>query len=159
MTIEERIERLERQNRHLRLGLAGIVLGAAAIFAGAAARKAVPDVIKARAFQVVADDGTPLVVLGAPTGIGAVATFNGRGQELVRLAATTDGNGTVTTHSSKGQMLVRLGVSTVGAGTVTTSNGKGQELVKLGVFTEGTGFVAVLDPSGRKRRGVLTTQP
>ena len=36
---------------------------------------------------------------------------------------------------------------------------KGQELVKLGVFTEGTGFVAVLDPSGRKRRGVLTTQP
>lgn len=136
MTIEERIERLERQNRHLRLGLAGIVLGAAAIFGGAAARQAVPEVIKAKAFQVVADDGTPLVVLGALRGIGAVATFNGRGQELVR-----------------------LGVSTVGAGTVTTRNAKGQELVKLGVFTEGTGFVAVLDPSGRKRRGVLTTQP
>ncbi len=186
MTIEERVERLERQNRHLRLGFVGVVLVAATIFTGAAQRETVPDVVKAKAFHLVTDDGktlvkiedtkglgfgiggtvttyagngTELVKLTTTTGgAGMVTTLDGKGQKLASLRATGGGQGAVVTYSSKGQKLVELGATSRG-GAVTTFNGQGKDLIRLGVTTDGTGLVGVFDPSGRNRRGVLATRP
>ncbi len=140
MTIEERIERLERQNRHLSLGLAGAAVAAVAVFAGAAQRQVVPDVIKAKAFHLVTDDGKTLVKIEDSKGLG------------FGLA------GTVTTYAGNGTKLVELGATSRG-GAVTTFNGQGKDLIRLGVTTDGTGLVGVFDPSGRNRRGVLATRP
>ncbi len=163
MTIEERVERLERQNRHLRLGFVGVVLVAATIFTGAAQRETVPDVVKAKAFHLVTDDGKTLVKIEDTKGLGfgiggTVTTYAGNGTELVKLTTTTGGAGMVTTLDGKGQKLVELGATSRG-GAVTTFNGQGKDLIRLGVTTDGTGLVGVFDPSGRNRRGVLATRP
>lgn len=154
MTIEERMDRIERQNRRLKGGLVLVLLAVAVGGLLWFARKdQVPDVVKAKAFYVVTDDGTVLVKIEDALGIGlvgTVTTLNGKGEELVQLGATIDGDGTVTTLNGKGQDLVNLGVTTGGEGTVTTLNGKGQRLVGLGVSTEGAGMVTTLNSQGQE---------
>ena len=103
MTVEKRLDRLERENRMLKGAGAVVLLALLAVAVmGASQKEAIPDVVKARAFHVIAKDGTVLVKLedtfGRNTGFaGTVLTLNGKGQDLVALAATTGGNG----HSTK----------------------------------------------------------
>lgn len=183
MTLEERLARLERQNRRMKCGLALLlVVGVAAGLLGFSSQDAVPDVVKARAFHVVGKDGKLLVKLedvgtGADVA-GTVTTLNSKGQELVELTATLDGNGMVITRNGKGnelvelrtaadgegmvrilngkgQAIVRLGVIAGGAGSVTTLNGKGRELVDLTMSKDGRGAVAIYDPSGIRGARIL----
>ena len=97
-TIDQRIRRLEVQNRFLIAGLA-LLLGA--LLVAATGKDAVPDVVKARVFHVVGRAGTPLVKIensyGMGLGPGTVTTLNGKGQELVKLAVRTDGPDAVVT--------------------------------------------------------------
>ncbi len=183
MTLEERLARLERQNRWMKCGLALLlVVGVAAGLLGFSSQDAVPDVVKARAFHVVGKDGKllvkledvgtgadvagqvttlnskgqELVYLGSTTdGNGVVTTLNGKGQDLVQLTATRDGKGMVRTLNGKGQAIVRLGVMACGAGSVTTLNGKGREVVDLTTMKDGRGAVAIYDPSGVRGARIL----
>ena len=89
MTTEQRVERLERTNRRYRWGIA-IVIFAAMIAGAAGAGDDVPDVIRARKFEVVTQWGTPVVVmeswkLGGRSGNGGVETFSAKGTPLVTL--------------------------------------------------------------------------
>ena len=60
--MEQRLDRLETQNRRLRLGLAlAVVIGTAGLIMGQAGQDTIADVVRARAFHVVSEDGTPLV--------------------------------------------------------------------------------------------------
>ncbi len=137
MSIEQRLERLERQNRWLKGGLASLVVVlAAGVLFGFASQQEIPDLIKARQFQVVSEDGLVLVKLEGTLGRvglrGTVETLNGKGQELVRLLATKDGGG-----------------------AVWTLNAEGQSLVLLGADPDGRGAVAVFDPSHELATGTL----
>lgn len=184
LTTEQRLRRLERQNRLL---MAGLVMLVGALLIGATGKEAVPDVVKARAFHVVGKNGTVLVKikssLPSGRGPGTVTTRNSRGQELVTLNATSEDEGMirtlngkgqelvlissntvgregmVSTWNGKGQRLVRLGVGTNGVGMVTTLNGKGDELVMLGARTDGPGSVTTYDPRSIEARAVWTTRP
>ena len=61
MTTEQRLARLERQNRWMRTALLALVMaGAGAIIMGQATSKKVPELIRAKKFQVVDDSGSPL---------------------------------------------------------------------------------------------------
>lgn len=58
MNIEERIERLERQNRRLRNGLGVVVIAAITVgLVGFTAQQGIPDVVRARQFVVVDSRG------------------------------------------------------------------------------------------------------
>ena len=57
--IEQRVRRLEIQNRFLIAGIVLPILGA--LLVAATAKDAVPDVVKAKAFHVVGKDGAVLV--------------------------------------------------------------------------------------------------
>ena len=90
MNLEQRVERLERQNSRLRWGLAGLVLMAAAAFIiGQAARDPVPDVIRAKAFHIVDKDGRALVKMEEArigTNVaGSVTIFNNTEKQMVTL--------------------------------------------------------------------------
>ena len=111
-------------------------------------------------------EGKELVSLTAMEGGsgGALTTYNAEGKELVSLGMTEGGSGMVTTHNAEGKELVSLGMAEGGSGTVTTHNAEGKELVSLAVVDaegvmDGTGMVGVYDPTGRTRRGILTTRP
>ena len=137
--------------------------------------RSVPDVIQAKKFEVVNDDGKVLVRLGANMrGNGSVTTQNGKGQTLVQLGSF-DGSGFVETQNGKGQTLVALGTYR-GGGSIETQDGKGQSLVNVsstpsggevlvknsigkGVLVmmigpDGSGLVMTLDPAGNKATSV-----
>ncbi|MCH7991721.1 MAG: hypothetical protein IIC35_04835 [Gemmatimonadetes bacterium] len=90
-------DRLERENRMLK-GAGAVVLLVLLAVAVMGATAGIPDVVKARAFHVIAKDGTALVKLEDSAGensgrLGTVTTLNGKGQELVKLSMTTNGEG------------------------------------------------------------------
>ena len=176
MTAANRIAALESQVRTLKRAVYLFCgLFAAGLLVAATNLQSVPDVIRAKKFEVVNGEGKSIVVmeglmregvhygfvttldskggtlveLNATTGgEGSVVTRNGKGQRLVMLGATTDGEGAVVTENGKGGTLVRLGTTTDGEGSVETQNGKGGTLVKLGVTTWGTGSVTTENGNG-----------
>jgi hypothetical protein len=114
MRIEDRLERLEQENRNLKRGigmlLAGVVgtalvalvagnvpasLGLliaaiAALLVVERRRSAVPEVIRAQKIEVVGADGVTRVALGETVdGSGAVATYDADGRFIAALDVTT----------------------------------------------------------------------
>ena len=156
MTVEERLDRLERQNRWLKAGLASLLVAAVAtgllVFAP---QDTIPDLVEARAFHVVDENGAVLVKLedsfGFSLGLGGtITTLSNEGQKLVMLTATMDGEGMVRTLNGKGQELVVLGTTVDGTGAVAIMNSKGQELVRLGATEGGTGAVTTMNGEGQE---------
>ena len=111
------INELRNQVRTLKRMVFGLcALIAAGFLVAATGMQSVPDVIRAKRFQVVNDAGKVLVgmdsVLHQGVHYGFVTTLDGKGQTLVELGATTDGEGMVVTENGKGQTLVQLGCYT-----------------------------------------------
>lgn len=168
MSITKRVDRLEREVRLYRGGVAlMLLLIVATLTLGLTGRDVVPDVIEAKAFHVVNDDGRPLVKLEQLEGtttdglgsIGAVSTLNDKGKEVVVIAATRGGQGVVGTTDGNGQLLVALRATSLGTGTVETMNNKGKRLVTLSSNPAGTsGFLATMNGSALEAV-VLTTTP
>jgi hypothetical protein len=152
MDIEQRFAHLERSNRRLRTGLLSLTIAITTVLiVGLAKPEKVPDVITAKAFQVVNNDGLKLVrMAGAPSGrLGGVTTYNDKGQALVTLGATVNGDGAITTLNGKGQKLVALSATADGKGLVTTFNDRGQRLLRLGSGPNGNGGVVSFSDKGK----------
>ena len=132
-TTEDRIESLENQLRdqqeQVRLQQFqvrrqrrwNIALGAVVVVGGLMAAtgvRSVPDVIQAKKFEVVNDEGKVIVLIESVFSkgehYGFVKTQNGKGGALVELGVTSGGNGMVKTQNGKGQTLVELGATTDG---------------------------------------------
>jgi hypothetical protein len=154
MSTDTRIESLETQVRTLKrmlFGVFGVVIVGGLL--AATTLQSVPDVIRAKKFEVVNDEGKVIVlmnsVLHQGTHYGFVATANSKGQTLVALGVSTDGEGVVRTENGKGGLLVKLGTTTSGNGVVKTENGKGGTLVTLGTYsgTKG-GYVETFTQTG-----------
>ena len=168
-TLEQDVRTLQSQVRRQRRW--NIALGALVVVGGLMAAtgvRSVPDVIQAKKFEVVNDEGKVLVLMDSVFSkgerYGFVTTQNGKGQKLVAIGASADG-GIVTTQNGKGQTLVAIGVTTDGEGRVTTENGKGQTLVALGASAVG-GAVKTQNGKGQTLvelgasadGGIVTTQ-
>ncbi|MDA7659974.1 hypothetical protein OAG01_00335 [bacterium] len=175
-TTEDRIENLENQVRRQRRW--NIALGAVVVVGGLMAAKGireVPDVIQAKKFEVVNDEGVAVVNLmslngggmiktcdknGIPTSLivcevdalgrscGSISTLNGKGRSLVSLGVNASGEGLVITENGKGQALVKIFASKDGGGMVETKNARDQTLVELGATVDGTGLIEIQNGKG-----------
>lgn len=155
MTIEERLGRLERQNRWLKGGMVSLLLAVVAVgLLGVASKDQVPDVVKARAFHVVGKDGAVLVKLedafGTGIGFGSVTTLNSEGRYLVKLGMMANGEGDIETVNAKGETIVWIGASASGDGMITTRNAKGQDIVLICVTEKDEGGIRTLNAKGQK---------
>ena len=115
MTIEERLARLENQNRQLKwtlTGLVGVAVIGCAMGLKASANdstrtpRAVPDVIRAERFEAIDPDGNALVVLGSNrdrTG-GVVFVNNHWGRLVTQMGAADDGRGVVWAYDCDGYL-------------------------------------------------------
>lgn len=115
MTIEQRLTRVESQNRRLKWTLAAIVgLAITGCIVGLKAERdnsvaaeragAVPTVVQAGRFEVVASNGEVLAVVGVNrdrTG-GVVVTNNQHGLLVAQMGAADDGRGVVWTYDREG---------------------------------------------------------
>lgn len=121
MTIEERLERLERQNRRLKKG--GSVLALAlvsAVIMGQVSRQKIPRVIKARKFQVVNKRGNTMVELGSIRPFGYVFVSNRKGKVVASISANHSGDGMIRTTDSESRPLVVITSKKNGEGYIAT---------------------------------------
>ena len=141
MTIEQRLDQLEKRNKRLTVALSMTVVAMCAVVTMAATGDKDGDfgIVTARTIFVMNDAGEIVVSLGASdNGNGLVETRSAKGKDLVDLTSTVDGEGTVMTYQPNGKALVSLG-ATVGGGSVTTYQLNGKELVALGSIPDGGG--------------------
>jgi hypothetical protein len=113
MVIEERLARLERQNRQLKwvlIGLAGLMLAGCTM--GMKAARSEPgatirtDIIQAGRIEVIDANGQPVVTLASTqSGKGGVVfTSNDRGVLVAQMGAADDGRGVVWTYTPDGHL-------------------------------------------------------
>lgn len=162
MTIEERIERLERMNRRYRLMfmLLGVLI-VCAVGISATQDDGVPDVIRAKAFEVVDDEGTKFVEIlrndalkrdggvirmntKSTQGLVAIYSVGGFGtdQGVLHLTSTGQedmlilgaGSLAIVDEETRRNMAVSIHASG-GSGWLSMSNKEGQRLITL----QGTG--------------------
>ena len=117
MTIEERIERVEKQNRRLKGAMTALcVVAVGAIVAGQATPEGVPDVIRAKRFEVVNEQGRAGVVLANSEHGGRVEVQNHCGKTVSTMSATEAG-GLVSACDAEGKRSIRLGATVWVIGT------------------------------------------
>jgi len=178
MELEERIKRLESNNRLMAIGLFALVAVIAALVTALAARvlpgyderlKAQADqfelavsnlradletgsggkVVKASEFQVVDGDGKKLARLyGDPGNGGGITFFDGNEKPKAALGVVGDDVGLVLGGVSGDSTLGISLISMSGLGGISTYDGKGTEAVRLGATAADTGFVATYDGKG-----------
>lgn len=149
MAIDDRIKSLEDQIRALKRMLLGVLaLAVAAGLLAATTLQVVPDVIKAKKFEVVNGEGQAVVELGSNKAGGVVSIGHCEGHRLVELMAHLEG-GTVSILNRQGKTLVLIGVNEHGSGALQTRNNKGQTLVSLRTSLTGAGVVSTENGEGQ----------
>ena len=164
MSDATRIESLESQVRILKrmlFGVFGLVVVGGLL--AATALQSVPDVVQAKKFEVVNDEGKVFVRISGsstqPNSIksiqqgGMISTYNTQGEALILMGMNNHGSGGIQTMNNKGHTLVSLATTTDGKGMVLTANGKGGTLVELGATSDGEGVVQT-----QNGKGVVTSQ-
>ncbi len=172
MTLEERIERLERTNRRYRrmFTLLGVV-AVCAVGISATQDDKVPDVIQAKAFEVVDDEGTKFVEIklrNSSLGSGGLISMNTKGAQglvTIRSSANPDflgsptdsdapdrNHGSITIASPKSSHMLMLGSGTLHVvGNLRNDDviksGKSGIVVSLGVH-QGAGSLELGDGEG-----------
>ena len=184
MTDSARIASLESQVRTLKqmlFGVFGLVVAGAVL--GANSLQTVPDVIQAKKFEVLNDDGATLVSLreykdhGAVRifdkdrnpicllfGIevpnaqvaGAIGTYNSDNQPLVLVGADDFGHGSLITTNVMGKQFVKVGATKRG-GSIQTLNAKGKPLVQVASTNFGTGALLVENGNGKRLAALAGT--
>lgn len=157
MTMEERVTRLERENRMLKRGLLGAALAAAAlVLMGQAAPRppqpqapqAFAQFLRVKRLEVIGDNGVPVVILGQQRNFGHVAVTNPLGRALVSLSATRSGKGFVSTFDGRDIRLAAIGASSAGAGVITTYNALGKSQIRIGDNTKHEGSITLFNQQG-----------
>ena len=103
MTMEQRMDQLEKRNKRLTVALTMTVVAMAAVVTMAATglKDGNFDTVTARTISAENDAGDTLVTLSANfIGGGLVKLYSAKGKGLVMLAATLDGEGTVETFTA-----------------------------------------------------------
>ena len=159
MTVEQRLDQLEKRNKRLTVALTLTVVAMAAVVTMAATgdKNGVFHTVTARHIWVKNDAGEIVVGLGVTDGgDGLVKTYQPNGKELVTLSSTAEGDGTVTTYQPNGKMVVRLSSTAEGdGGFVQVYNKTGESIAQMYADEYGNGVVYAGNRKGKGR----TLQP
>ena len=150
MTLEERIERLERQNGRLKAAIGLLAAGAVCVLivgqsaptSSPARPLLLPERVAAKRFEVINDAGKPVVTLMAWEQGGWIETRDNRGHRLFDVSATDDGHGLLSTYNKEGNEMVALGGIKDGTGLLAIFDGHGRKLLGEGAAEDGSGAIA-----------------
>jgi hypothetical protein len=157
MTIEQRMDQLEKRNKRLTVALTMTVVAMAAVVTMAATgdKDGRFDTVVVRHIWVKNDAGEFVVSLGADDGgDGLVRTMSAKGKDLVQLSATVNDHGIVTTLQPNGKRLLMLGATDDGGGVVVF-NKTGEAIAQMKADEYGNGVVGAYNRKGMGR----TLQP
>lgn len=149
--LEERISKLEKGLRNYRLFFGASVITLLTFVLMSSGKKTdVPDIIKAKAFQVVDDNGNVLLLLNKEKGNGQVATYSTSGQKLVRLFTSDGGAGAINTFDANGKLNFKVTRTTEGGGYMALYNSAVNEVMEVGVTKSDAGYLQINDNNGKK---------
>ncbi len=111
MTVEQRLDQLEKRNKRLTIALTMTVVAVAAVVTMAATGEkdgefdtVTANAVVARTIYVTNDAGDIVVILGATNGgNGLVKVYNKTGEGIADMRAGPDGNGVVWAGNRKGK--------------------------------------------------------
>ena len=145
MTVEQRLDQLEKRNKRLTVALTMTVVAMAAVVTMAATgdKNGTFHTVTAQYIFVKNDAGDVVVGIGADdVGDGLFGTRSAKGNDLVVLGSTMDGEGTVTTYQPNGKELVALSASASdNGGLVYVYNKTGENIVQMYADDYGNGVV------------------
>ena len=149
--IEQRINKLEKSIRSYRIFFGTSVIALIAFVLISSGKKAdVPDIIKAKAFQVVDDYGNVLLLMNKEKGNGQVTTFSTNGQKLVRLFTSDGGAGAINTFDPSGKLNFKVTRTTEGGGYMALYNSEVNEVMEVGVTKSNAGYLQINDNNANK---------
>jgi hypothetical protein len=158
-SLEQRVAWLEKNLRFYRIGFAALLIAVAGFaMMSFNNRKTAPDVIEAKAFHVVDDNGNVLVELNKEDGNGQISTFTSAGKRLISLFTTDGGSGGINTFGKNGDVLFKVTNTSEGGGYMALFNSASQEVAELGVTNTESGYFKLNDRSGKKQVWMTYTQ-
>ena len=147
MTLEQRMDRLERQVRwHRKIALVLVMAVAAALSMGQTNDF---EYIICRGLTVVNEKGDRVAALKSWKLGGVLYIYGVNGYSTTIIAQNDGGDGFLETSSSSGKELVKLS-SGKGGGILETFSSSGKKIVDLGTTTSGDGILTTYSSSGKK---------
>ena len=146
-TIETRLKKLEKNNRLYRFFFITITTFGI-IYFFTFGRQPAPDVITAKSFQVVDNDGKVLAQLGNDYSAGTLKLYDNNGNKIVNLIKNTEGAGAILLYDSRGQFTWSASSTTGGGGWMGIYNSDGNEVFSSGCTKKNTGYLFVNNQKG-----------
>ena len=149
--IEQRLARLEKSLRYYRLFFGTTVIALFAVILMSSGKKTdVPDLVKAKAFQVVDDNGNILLQLNKEKGNGQVSTYSDNGTRLVRLFTSEGGAGAINTFDGNGKLNFKVTKITEGGGYMALYNSEEKKVMEAGSIVGNAGYFQINDHNEKK---------
>lgn len=156
--LEQRVIKLEKSLQAYRIFFGSMLCILVAFTLISSGKKDdVPDVVKAKAFQVVDDQGNVLVLMNREMNSGQLSTFSSTGQKLVRLFTSESNAGAINTFDPAGNLNFKITNTATGGGYLAIYNPALKEVVELGVLRTSEGYMQVNDDKGNKLAKLTAT--
>ena len=170
MTTDTRIESLESQVRTLKrmlFGVFGLVVVGGLL--AATSLQGVPDVVKAKSFEVVNDEGKPVVLIDSGAYGGSWRIDNNEGKPVAQIFSRAEGV-VVAVSNKEGKPVVGINASAsggvlgvfdkdrkivvglyadTGGGLLAISNKDGERVALIRAGADGNGVVSTFDNKGQ----------
>ena len=151
LQIESRLNKLEHSVNVYRIILLLILSAIAVVFLISFNNKTTaPDILQAKEFQVVDDNGKVYISLKKDIDAGQFILFDKRGTKLLSLMASGDGAGTFIGRDTYGKKIYRLINVKGGGGSLSIYNANEIVADELTVTDKNTGYLGVNNSEGNK---------
>jgi hypothetical protein len=129
MSIEQRLEQVERQTKRLRMAVVVLAAALCGVVSMAATRWEFSefDVIRAKSIQVINKSGKSVVSLDAIASdqAGMIRTFSSSGRMLIHIG-TTENGGYISVNNKTGEAIADIAADDYGNGEIGAYNRKGK---------------------------------
>lgn len=149
--IEQRLSRLEKRLNLYRIFFGVVIIVVCgAVLMSFDKRPSVPDVLQAKSFEVLDDNGNVIVSIAKDKEGGKVTTYSSQGKKLVSLITTDGGGGGINTFDDGGEVMFKVTKTTGGGGYIALFNKNVKEMIEMGATTDNSGYIRVNNKNGDK---------
>jgi hypothetical protein len=143
-TLEQRMTKLEKKLRIYQIACISILLaGGFLVVSGFNKKNQVPDLIQAKGFQVVDDQGRALVSLKSTANAGNISLYDPNGTTLVQIYQNDAGAGAILTQTKYSKYACYMGSYNNGAGQIKVYNSNEKAVDEIGSTVSDYGYFGV----------------
>ncbi|MCC7401181.1 MAG: hypothetical protein IT214_06820 [Chitinophagaceae bacterium] len=157
-TLEQRMGKLEKKLRFYQISIITILLaGGFFIVSGFNKKNQVPDLIQAKGFQVVDDQGRALISLKSYDNAGNIRLYDQNGTALVEIYQNDTGSGSMLTKSKSSKYSCYIGSYNNEAGQIKVYNSNQKDVDEIGSTLSEYGYLGVNNASENNILSVSST--